>query len=147
MTTSVRPHDFRHRETVERQYLVTLSHALNEFARHATVECSTLLGKPVRLGLAHIHEKSWQEIVALLDDRPYLASFTLDPLEGEAVLATTRDAVSRWVELRLGGGTGPLFAGHPNLTETDFAVLSGVTLPPYWIRTRCPCSAPTSSSR
>jgi flagellar motor switch protein FliM len=129
MTTSVRPYDFRHRETLDRQSLVTLNGAFDDFARHATMECSTLLGQPVHLQRRDVAERSWQDIVESLDDRPYVATFTLDPLDGEAILAASRDTVTRWIELRLGGGTGPLYTGHANLTDADFAVVSGVTGP------------------
>jgi flagellar motor switch protein FliM len=129
VTTSVRPHDFHHRETIDRHYLVTLNGAFDDFARYATVELSTLLGKPAHLALRQVAERPWQDIVTLMGDQPYLATFTLHPLESHAFLSTSRLAALRWVEFRLGGGTGPQFKGHTDPTDTDFAVLSGLVTP------------------
>ena len=69
------------------------------------------------------------EVAALLGERPYLATFNLEPLSGTAVFLLSLQTVVRMLDFRLGGGTQPAFAGHNDLTETDFAVLSGVVTP------------------
>jgi flagellar motor switch protein FliM len=129
MTTTVRPHDFQHRETLDRHHLVRLHNAFEDFTRHATVELSTSLGKAVHFTLRQVREQPWQEVVPVLGDRPYLASFSLNPIEGQALLSTSRPAVLRWVEFRLGGGWGPHYEGHTDPTDTDFTVLSGSIAP------------------
>ena len=69
------------------------------------------------------------EITERLGERPYLATFRLEPLSGTAMLALSIETVVRILEVRLGGGTQPTFAGHTDLTDTDFAVLASVIKP------------------
>ena len=45
------------------------------------------------------------------------------------MLALSLGTVVRMLEFRLGGGTQPPFAGHTDLTDTDFAVLGSVVTP------------------
>jgi flagellar motor switch protein FliM len=129
LTTSVRPYDFRPRETFDRHDVSSLNSAFDDFTRHATVEVSTLLGRAVDVSVRPVVAKPWHEVVAILGDTPYLATFALEPFEGEAILATSRVAALRWVELRLGGGKWPSFSGHTTPTSTDFAVLAGIVTP------------------
>jgi flagellar motor switch protein FliM len=127
--TVVRDHDFHRTETLDRQYVPAFSAALDTFARHGTVELSTSLRRTTQLGVPSLREMSWREVTAILGERPYLATFNLEPLSGTAILMLSLETVVRMLDFRLGGGTQPAFAGHTNLTDTDFAVLGGVVTP------------------
>jgi len=127
--TVVRDHDFHRTETLDRQYVPALNAALDTFARHGTVELSTSLRRTTQLGLSSLREMSWREVTAILGERPYLATFNLEPLNGTAILMLSLETVVRMLDFRLGGGTQPAFSGHTDLTDTDFAVLGGVVTP------------------
>ena len=127
--TVVRTHDFRRTETLDRQYIRALNAAFDTFARHGSLELSTSLRKVTQLGVSSLREMSWREVTAVLGDRPYLATFNLEPLHGTAILSLSLETVVRMLDFRLGGGTQPGFAGHTDLTDTDFAVLGGVITP------------------
>lgn len=127
--TVVREHDFHRTETLDRQYVPALNAALDTFARHGTVELSTSLRRTTQLGVSSLREMSWREVTAILGERPYLATFNLEPLNGTAILMLSHETVVRVLDFRLGGGTQPAFGGHTDLTDTDFAVLGGVLTP------------------
>ncbi|MGO9964508.1 MAG: FliM/FliN family flagellar motor switch protein [Acidimicrobiales bacterium] len=127
--TVVREHDFHRTETLDRQYVPALNAALDTFARHGTVELSTSLRRTTQLGVSSLREMSWREVTAILGERPYLATFNLEPLSGTAILMLSHETVVRVLDFRLGGGTQPAFGGHTDLTDTDFAVLGGVLTP------------------
>jgi flagellar motor switch protein FliM len=126
---AVRPHDFRRTETLDRQHIETLNAAFDAFTRHASVELSTLMRKPTQLSLSRIAESPWRDVTAQLGEQPYLATFSLDPLPGSAILSTPLATAIRLIDFRLGGGSGPHFDRHAALTETDLAVLSGIIRP------------------
>ncbi len=127
--TVVRTHDFNRTETLDRQYLPAFSASFDSFARLGTVELSKSLRRPTQLGVVSLREMSWREVTAVLGERPYLATFKLEPLNGTAILALSFETVVRMLDYRLGGGTQPAFAGHSDLTDTDFAVIGGVVTP------------------
>ncbi len=127
--TVVRAHDFHRTETLDRQYVPALRAAFDSFARRGSVELSTSLRRPTQVTASPLREMSWREVTALLGERPYLATFNLDPLNGTAILSLSLETVVRMLDFRLGGGTQPTFASHIDLTDTDFAVLGGVVTP------------------
>ncbi|MGO9581408.1 MAG: FliM/FliN family flagellar motor switch protein [Acidimicrobiales bacterium] len=127
--TVVRTHDFHRTETLDRQYVPALNAAFDTFARRGSVELSTSLRRATQLTVSSLQEMSWREVTALLGERPYLMTFNLEPLGGTAMLSLSLGTVVRMLDFRLGGGTQPAFAGHSDLTDTDFAVLGGVITP------------------
>ena len=127
--TVVRGHDFHRTETLDRQHVPAINAALDTFARHGTVELSTSLRRTTQLGASSLREMSWSEVTAVLGERPYMATFNLDPLSGTAILMLSLETVVRILDFRLGGGTQPAFGGHTDLTDTDFAVLGEVVTP------------------
>lgn len=126
--SAVKAHDFHRTETLDRQYLPSLSAAFDACARRISVELSASLRRAAQAAFASLREMSWRELTAMLGERPYLMSFNLDPLSGTAFLSLSLGTVVRMIELRL-GGTQPPFATHTELTDTDFAVLAGVLRP------------------
>ena len=64
-----------------------------------------------------------------MGERPYLATFNLEPLNGTVILSLSFETVVRILDYRLGGGTQPTFTGHTDLTDTDFALLGSVVEP------------------
>ncbi len=125
----VRAHDFHRTETLDRQYVPALNAAFDAFARHGSVELSTSLRRATQLSVSPLREMRWREVTDLLGERPYLATFNLEPLNGTAMLALSIGTVVRMLEYRLGGGTQPPFGGHADLTDTDFGVLGSVVTP------------------
>jgi flagellar motor switch protein FliM len=125
----VRTHDFHRTETLDRQYVPALSAAFDAFARRGSVELSTALRRATQFSVLSLRELSWREVTAILGERPYLATFNLDPLNGTAILSLKLETVVRMLDFRLGGGTQAAFVGHSDLTDTDFAVLGGVITP------------------
>jgi flagellar motor switch protein FliM len=125
----VRAHDFHRTETLDRQYVPALNAAFDAFARHGSVELSTSLRRATQLSVSPLREMRWREVTDLLGERPYLATFNLEPLNGTAMLALSIGTVVRMLEYRLGGGTQPPFGGHTDLTDTDFGVLGSVVTP------------------
>jgi len=129
MSSTVRLHEFRSRETLDRHDLVTLTAAYDTFARHGSVELSTLLRKPSQLAVRRVVELPWRDVISALGDEPYLATFTLDPIPGQASVSVPLATALRLVDVRLGGGTAPAYAGHTVASETDLAVLGGIVTP------------------
>jgi flagellar motor switch protein FliM len=127
--TPIRTHDFHQADTLDRQHIRTLNAALDTFARHGSVGLSTSLRKMAQLAVAKLHERPWREVTDALGERPYLATFNLDPLHGVAILAFSLETANRMLDFRLGGGARPSFAGHPNMTDTDFAILESTITP------------------
>ncbi|MGD0873958.1 MAG: flagellar motor switch protein FliM [Acidimicrobiales bacterium] len=127
--TAVKTHDFHRTETLDRQYVPAFSAAVDTFARHGTVELSTSLRRSTQLGVSSLREMSWREVTTILGERPYLATFNLEPLSGTAIMLLSLETAVRMLDFRLGGGTQSAFAGHSDLTDTDFAVLGGVINP------------------
>ena len=46
-----------------------------------------------------------------------------------AILSFSLDAANRMLDFRLGGGARPSYAGHSNMTDTDFAILASTITP------------------
>lgn len=127
--TPVRAHDFHQADTLDRQQVRTLNAAFDTFARHGSVGLSTSLRKTTQLAVASLQEHSWREVTEALGERPYLATFNLDPLHGVAILSVSLDTANRMLDFRLGGGARPSFVGHSNMTDTDFAILESTITP------------------
>jgi flagellar motor switch protein FliM len=127
--TTVRTHDFQQTETLDRQYVPPLHVALDTFARRGCLELSTSLRRSTQLTVLSSRELSWREATPLLGERPYLATFNLEPLNGTVILSLSFETVVRILDYRLGGGTQPTFTGHTDLTDTDFALLGSVVEP------------------
>jgi flagellar motor switch protein FliM len=127
--TAVRTHDFHQADTLDRQHIRTLNAAFDTFARHGSVGLSATLRKTTQLSVAALHEHPWREVTEALGERPYLATFNLDPLHGAAILSFSLDTANRMLDFRLGGGARPSYVGHPNMTDTDFAILASTIAP------------------
>jgi flagellar motor switch protein FliM len=127
--TTVRTHDFRRTDTLDRQHIRAIDAMFDTFARHGSVELSTSLRKTAQLTISTLGEMSWREVTETLGERPYLATFNLDPLQGAAILSLSLETAIRLLDFRLGGGTQASYTGHTNMTDTDFAVLGEVITP------------------
>ncbi len=121
----VEVHDFRRPELVDRQRLGVLGGILEAFARHATVELSTMLRSSCQVGFEGVEQRSWSELVAGLPAHVDLVSFGLPPLPGLAVLALSQETVMAMVDLRM-GGTGDVAGLVREITEVDQALLAPV---------------------
>ncbi len=118
-------HDFRRPELIDRQRLSVLGGVLESFARHATVELSTLLRSSCQVALDGVEQRSWAEVVAGLPAQVDLVSFGLPPLPGLGVLALGRQTVMAVVDLRM-GGTGEVAGLDREITEVDQALLAPI---------------------
>jgi flagellar motor switch protein FliM len=122
----VRVHDFRRPDLVDRAKMAGLEAILERFARHSSVEVSTLLRTQSTLSLERVEQRAWGDLDVLLPDRPGFVLATLAPLPGSVVLAVPQATVSAMVDLRM-GGNGRLDAGSlRELTDIDQALVAPV---------------------
>ncbi len=123
---SVRLHDFRRSEGIDRSYVRALGAVFDAFARHATIELSTSLHKSCQLHYRGTGETEWREVADQLPGEQYLVTFTLAPLGGTGMLAMPLGGALRMLEFRLGGSARAPYPSHRVLTETDNGVLGPV---------------------
>ncbi|HTX00114.1 MAG TPA: FliM/FliN family flagellar motor switch protein [Acidimicrobiales bacterium] len=122
----VKSYDLCRPKGFDRNDIRMLRNHLAMFARHAGVEMTTMLHRNCTVAFTGEIESPWEEFVEMMDRRPYLASFTLAPLSGLAVLAIPCDTATRMLEYRLGGGHGGKYGGHDQLTDCDYGVIGTV---------------------
>ena len=124
--SAMKVHDFSHSEGIDRAYLRALSTVFENFARHATIDLSTITRRSCEMTLTELAEHPWSESVEHFGPSPYLVLFTVAPISGQCALSVPLTTAMRILELRLGGGQGAPFLGHVEPTETDFGVLKPV---------------------
>jgi len=123
---TVRSHDFRRSEGIDRAYVRALTAMFDTFARHATIELSTALHKSCQLRYSSTSETEWRELAEQLGGERYFATFTLSPMTGTGLLALPVTAALRILEFRLGGSSRAAYPAHRLITETDHGVLGPV---------------------
>ena len=126
---TVTPYDFKRNESLDRHQTRALNAALDSFARHGSIEISSSLRRACQLSLKDISEVTWKQIVTKLGEKPYMATFTVDPLQGRLLVAMPLVDAIRIIDYRLGGGNLPAFERHTDPTDTDLAVLGGIIEP------------------
>jgi flagellar motor switch protein FliM len=123
---TVRSHDFRRSEGVDRSYVRALGAVFDAFARHATIELSTSLHKGCQLRYSSTSETEWRELAEELSGDRYFVTFTLAPMTGTGLLTMPVSTALRMLEFRLGGSARAAYPAHRLLTETDHGVLGPV---------------------
>ena len=126
MIKSIRPHDFRRAEGVDRGFVRALHVVFDAFGRYGAIELSTLLRRPCQMIFNGVNELSWQEVTQRLGDRPYLATFSLSAFAGQGAVVTQLTTSMRILELRLGGANAAQYPEHYEPTDTDYGVLGPV---------------------
>lgn len=122
----VRVHDFRRPDLVDRGKIAGLEAILDRFARHGSVELSTVLRTTCTMGLDGVEQWPWGDLDGLLPDRPDFVLASLAPLPGNIVMAVPQATISAMVDLRM-GGTGRVHgSAERELTDIDQALAAPV---------------------
>jgi len=127
--TTITPYDFRRSETLDRHQMRALNASLDAFARHGSVAISSSLRRACQLNLKESCELTWKQVTSGLGEKPYLATFSIEPLQGRMFVAMPLEDAIRIIDYRLGGGNLPIFERHMDPTDTDLAVLGGIVEP------------------
>ncbi len=123
---TVVPYDFRRNETLDRHQRRALNAAIDFFIRHGSVSISSSLRKACQITLVDVTEMTWKDITNKLGEKPYMATFGVEPLQGRLFAAMPLQDAVRIIDFRLGGGTLPPFERHSDPTDTDLAILASV---------------------
>jgi flagellar motor switch protein FliM len=110
-----RTYDFRRPTKLSREHVRVLQIAQEAFARQATTVFTTLLRTGARMELVGIEQFSYDDYLATLPSPVFIATFSIDPLQGKGMLAYPLDLAMASVDHMLGGsGT----ARQPNRPMT-----------------------------
>ncbi|MCL5048086.1 MAG: FliM/FliN family flagellar motor switch protein [Firmicutes bacterium] len=124
--TSVTSYDFRRNETLDRHQRRALNAAVDSFTRHGSVSISSSLRKACQMSMVNVTEMTWKDITTKLGEKPYMATFSVEPFQGRLFVAMPLAEAIRIIDYRLGGGSLPSFERHSDPTDTDLAILGGV---------------------
>lgn len=123
--STVRTHDFRRSELLDRTHVHALERFTETFARSAGTSLSTALRVPVRVAQNNLRAMTWGEYGANAPETSLVVTFSLPPLPGTAVLQLPLEAAMLMVDLRLGGSASRSAPSRP-LTEIDQVLLRPV---------------------
>jgi flagellar motor switch protein FliM len=124
-TKTVRTHDFRRTDLLERVSLQAIGGLLETFARAATQHLSSTLRQQCAFGLEKLDQVTWRDLAEELENGMYFFTFSLSPLAGRAVLAIPIEEVLAIVDLRLAGAGDDDFSGRVP-SEIDQAFLAPI---------------------
>ncbi len=111
-TKTVRDHDFRRTELIERVHLQALQGLLETFTRSASQQLTSTLRQHCTLSLEKLDQVTWRDLAEELERDMYFFTFSLSPLPGRAVLAIPTEEVLAFVDLRLAGAGDDDFSGR-----------------------------------
>ena len=124
-TKTVREHDFRRTELIERVHLQALQGLLEAFTRSATQQLTSTLRQHCAFSLEKLDQVTWRDLAEELERDMYFFTFSLSPLTGRAVLAIPTEEVLAFVDLRLAGAGDDDFSGRVP-SEIDQAFLAPI---------------------
>jgi flagellar motor switch protein FliM len=124
-TKTVREHDFRRTELIERVHLQALQGLLEAFTRSATQQLTSTLRQHCAFSLEKLDQVTWRDLAEELERDMYFFTFSLSPLSGRAVLAIPTEEVLAFVDLRLAGAGDDDFSGRVP-SEIDQAFLAPI---------------------
>ena len=102
-TKTVRSHDFRRTDLLERVDLQSLQGLLEAFARSATQKLTSTLRQPCGVEVVALDQVTWRDLADDVDPGMYFFTFSMPPLSGRAVLAMPTEEMLALVDLRLAG--------------------------------------------
>ena len=124
-TKTVRSHDFRRTDLLERVSLQAIGGLLETFARSATQHLTSVLRQQCSFTLEVLDQVTWRDLADELESGIYFFTFSLSPLPGRAVLAIPIEEVLAIVDLRLAGAGDDDFSGRVP-SEIDQAFLAPI---------------------
>jgi flagellar motor switch protein FliM len=124
-TKTVRSHDFRRTDLLERVSLQALGGLLETFARAATQHLSSTLRQQCTFTVDKLDQSTWRDLADELESDTYFFTFSLSPLAGRALLALPIEEVLAIVDLRLSGAGDDDFSGRVP-SEIDQAFLAPI---------------------
>ena len=111
-TKTVRSHDFRRTDLLERVSLQAIGGLLEAFARAGTQHLSAALRQQSTLTLEQLDQLTWQDLALEFENGIHFFTFSLSPLPGRALLALPVEEVLAIVDLRLAGSGDDDFSGR-----------------------------------
>jgi flagellar motor switch protein FliM len=124
-TKTVRSHDFRRTDLLERVSLQAIGGLLETFARAATAHLTSTLRQQCTFTLDKLDQVTWRDLAEELDGGNYFFTFSMSPLPGRAVMAIPVEEVLAIVDLRLAGAGDDDFSGRVP-SEIDQAFLAPI---------------------
>jgi flagellar motor switch protein FliM len=124
-TKTVRKHDFRRTDLLERVSLQAIGGLLETFARSATQHLTSVLRQQCSFTLEVLDQVTWRDLADELESGVYFFTFSLSPLPGRAVLALPIEEVLAIVDLRLAGAGDDDFSGRVP-SEIDQAFMAPI---------------------
>jgi len=128
-TKTVRSHDFRRTDLLERVSLQAIGGLLESFARAATQHLTSALRQQCTLTLENLDQVTWHDLALEFESGTYFFTFSPAPLAGRALLALPVEEVLAIVDLRLAGAGDDDFSGRvPSEIDQAFVapIIEGV---------------------
>ncbi|WP_211258921.1 flagellar motor switch protein FliM [Spirillospora albida] len=101
------PYDFRRPIKLSREHIRTLQIAYETFARQHSTLLTSSLRVVSQVSLVSIQQQTYDEYIGSLSTPTMLATFTLEPLPGTAIIEFSLETAMASVDHLLGGPGGP----------------------------------------
>ena len=124
-TKTVRTHDFRRTDLLERLHLQAVQGLLEAFGRGASQHLTSVFRQHCSFTLGGLEQVTWSDLADGLDPGMYFFTFSLAPLPGRGLLAIPTQEVLAFVDLRLAGTGEDDFSGRIP-SEIDQAFLAPI---------------------
>lgn len=122
---TIRNHDFRRTDLLERVSLQALQGLLEGFSRAASQKFTSTMRHPCVVEVTHLDQVTWRDLTEELSEGMFFFTFSLAPLASRAVLAMPTEEMLALVDLRLAGTGEDDFSGRVP-TEIDQAFFSPI---------------------
>jgi flagellar motor switch protein FliM len=124
-TGLVTPYDFRRPVKLSRENARTLQIACETFARQASIVLTSAMRSVCAVEVSAVEQRTYTEYVDSLPETTHLTLFTVEPIQGKAVLELPIPVVMTCVD-RLLGGPGPVDQPERPLTDLEASVVGNV---------------------
>jgi flagellar motor switch protein FliM len=118
------PYDFRRPTKLSREHIRTLQIAYETFARQYTTILTTTLRAVSQVNLLSIEQLTYDEYISGLGNTTIVAMFTIEPLQGTAILEYSLSTAMACIDHMLGGPGGP--QPERPLTDIETPLLHGL---------------------
>lgn len=121
----VTPYDFRRPVKLSRENARTLQISFETFARQASTVMTSALRSVCHIDLVSVGQQTYTEYIESLGDLTYMTVFTVEPVQGAAVLQMPLAVTMSCVDHLL-GGPGAEQQPERALTDLESAVVGGL---------------------
>lgn len=122
---TIRPHDFRRTDLLERVSLQALQGLLEGFSRATSQKFTSTMRHPCVVEVTQLDQVTWRDLTEELSEGMFFFTFSLAPLTSRAVLAMPAEEMLALVDLRLAGTGEDDFSGRVP-TEIDQAFFAPI---------------------